>query len=82
MQDLSLCSEMVVKIGINGLVSCQILNCLIIIFAYFFHSFGRIGRIVLRAALKTPNVVVVSINDPFIDLDYMVPLHLLHWLIL
>jgi hypothetical protein len=34
--------------------------------------FGRIGRIVLRAALKNPDVLVVSINDPFIDLSYMV----------
>jgi len=36
------------------------------------NGFGRIGRIVLRAALSNPNVVVVSINDPFIDLSYMV----------
>jgi glyceraldehyde-3-phosphate dehydrogenase type I len=35
--------------------------------------FGRIGRIVLRAALKHfEEVQVVAINDPFIDLDYMV----------
>jgi len=36
------------------------------------NGFGRIGRIVLRAALKNPEVEVVSINDPFIDLAYMV----------
>ncbi|CAO3596100.1 unnamed protein product [Absidia cylindrospora] len=36
------------------------------------NGFGRIGRIVLRASLKNPNVQVVTINDPFIDLDYMV----------
>jgi glyceraldehyde-3-phosphate dehydrogenase type I len=36
------------------------------------NGFGRIGRIVLRAALNNPNVEVVSINDPFMDLDYMV----------
>ncbi|KAI8069288.1 glyceraldehyde-3-phosphate dehydrogenase [Gongronella butleri] len=36
------------------------------------NGFGRIGRIVLRAALENPKVQVVSINDPFIDLDYMV----------
>ncbi|ORX56345.1 glyceraldehyde-3-phosphate dehydrogenase [Hesseltinella vesiculosa] len=36
------------------------------------NGFGRIGRIVLRAALKNPNVEVVAINDPFIDLEYMV----------
>eukprot|EP00053_Salpingoeca_punica_P005810 m.56660 g.56660 ORF g.56660 m.56660 type:complete len:335 (+) comp13407_c0_seq2:58-1062(+) len=36
------------------------------------NGFGRIGRIVLRAALQNKNVQVVSINDPFIDLEYMV----------
>ncbi|RUO96960.1 glyceraldehyde-3-phosphate dehydrogenase, partial [Jimgerdemannia flammicorona] len=35
-------------------------------------SFGRIGRIVLRASLNNPNVRVVAVNDPFIELDYMV----------
>jgi hypothetical protein len=34
--------------------------------------FGRIGRLVLRAALTKKNVEVVAINDPFIDLAYMV----------
>ncbi|KAI8368646.1 glyceraldehyde-3-phosphate dehydrogenase 3 [Choanephora cucurbitarum] len=36
------------------------------------NGFGRIGRIVLRASLNNPEVKVVAINDPFIDLDYMV----------
>ncbi|KAG8929271.1 hypothetical protein FRC02_005794 [Tulasnella sp. 418] len=36
------------------------------------NGFGRIGRIVLRNALDYPEVQVVAINDPFIDLDYMV----------
>ncbi|CAO3618729.1 unnamed protein product [Cunninghamella echinulata] len=36
------------------------------------NGFGRIGRIVLRASINNPEVKVVSINDPFIDLDYMV----------
>ncbi|XP_072035645.1 glyceraldehyde-3-phosphate dehydrogenase-like [Amphiura filiformis] len=36
------------------------------------NGFGRIGRLVLRAALGTPAVEVVAINDPFINLDYMV----------
>eukprot|EP00045_Choanoeca_perplexa_P012686 m.139779 g.139779 ORF g.139779 m.139779 type:complete len:336 (-) comp16098_c1_seq1:79-1086(-) len=36
------------------------------------NGFGRIGRIVLRAALNNPEVEVVAINDPFMDLDYMV----------
>jgi glyceraldehyde 3-phosphate dehydrogenase len=35
------------------------------------NGFGRIGRIVLRAALAK-GVNVVAINDPFISLDYMV----------
>jgi len=34
-------------------------------------SFGRIGRLVMRVALEK-GVEVVSVNDPFIDLDYMV----------
>jgi len=36
------------------------------------NGFGRIGRIVMRAAVTNPNVQVVSINDPFMDVDYMV----------
>lgn len=36
------------------------------------NGFGRIGRLVFRAAVDNPNVEVVGINDPFIDLDYMV----------
>ena len=36
------------------------------------NGFGRIGRLVFRAAVANPNVEVVGINDPFIDLDYMV----------
>jgi glyceraldehyde 3-phosphate dehydrogenase len=35
------------------------------------NGFGRIGRLVFRAALSNPQVQVVGINDPFIDLDYM-----------
>ena len=34
--------------------------------------FGRIGRLVTRAAATGGKVQVVAINDPFIDLDYMV----------
>ncbi|KAF9562895.1 glyceraldehyde 3-phosphate dehydrogenase [Agrocybe pediades] len=33
---------------------------------------GRIGRIVLRNALDTQGIDVVAVNDPFIDLEYMV----------
>ena len=36
------------------------------------NGFGRIGRLVFRAAAANPNVQVVGINDPFMDLDYMV----------
>ncbi|KAI8337069.1 glyceraldehyde-3-phosphate dehydrogenase [Chlamydoabsidia padenii] len=36
------------------------------------NGFGRIGRIVLRASIENPAVQVVSINDPFIELEYMV----------
>lgn len=37
------------------------------------NGFGRIGRLVFRAAMAQPEVFeVVGINDPFIDLDYMV----------
>jgi len=35
------------------------------------NGFGRIGRLVLRAALHK-GASVVAINDPFIDLEYMV----------
>jgi len=36
------------------------------------NGFGRIGRIVLRNAILSNDLDVVSINDPFIDLGYMV----------
>lgn len=37
------------------------------------NGFGRIGRLVFRAALEKPDKVqVVAVNDPFIDLEYMV----------
>jgi len=36
------------------------------------NGFGRIGRLALRAALGNKEVQVLGINDPFIDLDYMV----------
>lgn len=35
------------------------------------NGFGRIGRLVMRAALDK-GVSVVAVNDPFIDLEYMV----------
>jgi glyceraldehyde 3-phosphate dehydrogenase len=38
------------------------------------NGFGRIGKLVLRAAFenKNSNVNVVAINHPFLDLDHMV----------
>lgn len=36
------------------------------------NGFGRIGRLVLRAAIEKDAVEVVAVNDPFIDLTYMV----------
>jgi glyceraldehyde 3-phosphate dehydrogenase len=35
------------------------------------NGFGRIGRLVFRAAAGNPNVEIMGINDPFIDLEYM-----------
>jgi len=36
------------------------------------NGFGRIGRLVCKAAILNENVEVVAINDPFMDVDYMV----------
>jgi len=36
------------------------------------NGFGRIGRLVFRASLERKDIEVVAINDPFIDLEYMV----------
>ena len=35
------------------------------------NGFGRIGRLVMRAARADPAVQVVAVNDPFIPVDYM-----------
>jgi len=35
------------------------------------NGFGRIGRLVFRAALNDPKVEIAGINDPFIDAEYM-----------
>ena len=35
------------------------------------NGFGRIGRLVLRAALERGTVQIISVNDPFLDPDYM-----------
>lgn len=36
------------------------------------NGFGRIGRLVLRASLNHPEVEVVAINDPFVDIGALV----------
>ena len=36
------------------------------------NGFGRIGRLVFRNSVARTDMQVVAINDPFIDLDYMV----------
>nr|AZL94329.1 glyceraldehyde-3-phosphate dehydrogenase [Nephromyces sp. MMRI]AZL94336.1 glyceraldehyde-3-phosphate dehydrogenase [Nephromyces sp. MMRI] len=35
------------------------------------NGFGRIGRLVFRAAMENPEVRVVAVNDPFMDVEYM-----------
>jgi glyceraldehyde 3-phosphate dehydrogenase len=35
------------------------------------NGFGRIGRLVMRAAHNNPLVNIVAVNDPFIPVDYM-----------
>ena len=35
------------------------------------NGFGRIGRLVMRAAQTNPQIQIVGVNDPFIPLDYM-----------
>jgi glyceraldehyde 3-phosphate dehydrogenase len=36
------------------------------------NGFGRIGRLVARCAAERSDIELVAINDPFMDLDYMV----------
>jgi len=36
------------------------------------NGFGRIGRLVFRAAHEKEGIEVVAVNDPFMDLEYMV----------
>lgn len=36
------------------------------------NGFGRIGRLVVRAILRTGKARIVAINDPFVDATYMV----------
>jgi glyceraldehyde 3-phosphate dehydrogenase len=36
------------------------------------NGFGRIGRLVFRAATANPNAKIAAVNEPFMDLTYMV----------
>jgi len=36
------------------------------------NGFGRIGRLVFRAAQERNDIEVVAVNDPFLDLDYLI----------
>ncbi len=36
------------------------------------NGFGRIGRLFFRAALERGDMNIVAVNDPFIDVDYMI----------
>ncbi len=36
------------------------------------NGFGRIGRLVFRAAQERNDVQIVAVNDPFLDLDYLI----------
>lgn len=36
------------------------------------NGFGRIGRLVCRAAFESKRVNIMAINEPFMDLDYMI----------
>ena len=36
------------------------------------NGFGRIGRLAFRAALDYEEIQILGINDPFVDVDYMV----------
>lgn len=38
--------------------------------SFGINGFGRIGRLVMRAALENPNATVVAVNDPFLTLEY------------
>jgi glyceraldehyde 3-phosphate dehydrogenase len=42
------------------------------VFKIGINGFGRIGRLVARAAMAHPEVEIVGINDPFLDVDYMI----------
>lgn len=35
------------------------------------NGFGRIGRLVCRAAFEHDEIEIVHLNDPFLDVEYM-----------
>ena len=39
---------------------------------FSYTRFGRIGRLVMRAAIQKGGCDIVAVNDPFLDVDYMV----------
>ena len=62
-----------VRIGINGRSRTAVCNPCISTVAKLICAagFGRIGRLVTRAAMESDDIEVVAINDPFIDGEYM-----------
>jgi glyceraldehyde 3-phosphate dehydrogenase len=36
------------------------------------NGFGRIGRLVFRAAQERNDIQIVAVNDPFLDMDYLI----------
>ncbi|HNZ62387.1 MAG TPA: glyceraldehyde 3-phosphate dehydrogenase NAD-binding domain-containing protein, partial [Paludibacteraceae bacterium] len=36
------------------------------------NGFGRIGRLVFRAAQERNDIEIVAVNDPFLDKDYLI----------
>lgn len=42
-------------------------------------GFGRIGRLVARAALQKGDVELTAINDPFIDTEVSQPAFSVEW---
>ena len=48
------------------------LNSFITMIKVGINGFGRIGRLVFRAAQERNDVEIVAVNDPFLDIDYLV----------
>lgn len=36
------------------------------------NGFGRIGRLVCRSAFEGDKALIVAVNEPFMDIDYMI----------